>query len=211
MPNQSLDLLLAPTELECHPIRKTLGSRPRLAIETCGFGMVASAARTAFLLADLRPRRVILIGIAGTMSPELQIGQAYSFGRVACYGIGSGSEERFSTAAEMGWKHWPGPPEVSDLIGLSADPSDALLLLSCASASGSIGEVHQKIAKYPLAKAEDMEGFGVATACRLTDTPVKIVRGISNQAGNRDKTQWQIHRALQAAIETTQRLLDENG
>ena len=47
-----------------------------------------------------------------------------------------------------------------------------------------------------------MEGFAVALACRLRGVPFDIVRGISNVAGDRDKSHWQVA----AAVETAGRL-----
>ena len=59
--------------------------------------------------------------------------------------------------------------------------------------------------------AEDMEGFGVALACRLGGVPLGIVRGISNDAGDRDKSRWQIPAALTAAAELALRILAEES
>ena len=53
--------------------------------------------------------------------------------------------------------------------------------------------------RYSGALAEDMEGFGVALACQLAGTPCWIVRGISNQVGDRDPAHWRIPAALTAA------------
>ena len=44
--------------------------------------------------------------------------------------------------------------------------------------------------------AEDMEGFAVATACRLANVPLSIIRGISNVAGDRDHRRWEIDLAI---------------
>jgi futalosine hydrolase len=44
-----------------------------------------------------------------------------------------------------------------------------------------------------------MEGFAVALACAHMHTPLSIVRGISNQVGDRDSTRWKIPAALHAA------------
>ena len=44
-----------------------------------------------------------------------------------------------------------------------------------------------------------MEGFGVAIACEMAGVPWQIIRGISNQAGQRDQAQWCIDEALRAA------------
>ncbi len=54
---------------------------------------------------------------------------------------------------------------------------------------------------FPKAVAEDMEGYAVALACRLHDVPLTIIRGISNQAGDRNHDGWQVAEALQSAAE----------
>jgi futalosine hydrolase len=54
--------------------------------------------------------------------------------------------------------------------------------------------------KHPSAIAEDMEGFSVAAACKLAGKPIRIVRGISNRAGDRDHRFWEIDRGLDAAM-----------
>ena len=47
--------------------------------------------------------------------------------------------------------------------------------------------------------AEDMEAFGVALACHARQTPLTVVRGISNLAGDGDVAGWRIDEALTAA------------
>ena len=44
-----------------------------------------------------------------------------------------------------------------------------------------------------------MEGFSVAVACQFAGIPLKVVRGISNIAGDRDKGRWRIKDAMDAA------------
>jgi futalosine hydrolase len=46
-----------------------------------------------------------------------------------------------------------------------------------------------------------MEGFAVALSCALAGVPLSIVRGISNQVGDRAPENWAIPRALAAARE----------
>ena len=61
---------------------------------------------------------------------------------------------------------------------------------------------------FPDAVAEDMEAFGVAMACQMHGVPLEVVRGISNEVGDRDHSQWQIDKALRAAAELVIRLFD---
>jgi futalosine hydrolase len=209
-------LILVPTDLE----RRGLVSRLRShhAVEVCGFGPIAAAARTAGLLAVHRPERVLLAGIAGRLDPLLEIGVAYHFANVACYGVGAGASDAFLTAGQMGWSHWPGDPvdpraTIGDVITLGpseASKPEGLLLTACA-ASASAADVSNRLRIFPDAVAEDMEGFGVALACRLAGVPLTIVRGISNTAGDRDTSRWQITAALAAAGALVQQLVEASA
>ena len=203
-------LILIPTEQE----RRILGPIMAPAIdgsarmELCGFGMASAAARTAQLVAHHAPARVLLVGIAGRLDDRLSLGAACRFSHVSCYGIGAGAGGDFRTAESMGWLQWPGdPPDpavaIGDTIACSSDAdtivSGSERLLTVSAAAASEADVVARKRLFPDAAAEDMEGFAVALACRLERVPVDIVRGISNTAGDRDKTRWQVTGALEAA------------
>jgi futalosine hydrolase len=200
------DLVLVPTAMERALLQPHLdalpGPRPRVAL--CGFGVAAAAARTAALLARHAPGRVILVGIAGRYDGGPAIGEAAVFPRVACHGIGAGSGAAFVTAGALGWPQWPGDPpdaacEVGDTIDLGADSGAGGTLLTVTAAAASADDVGDRRRRFPEAVAEDMEGFGVALACRLAGVPCGIVRGISNTAGDRDAARWVVRGALDAA------------
>lgn len=215
-------LVLVPTDVERRLLAPALASglRPRDQLELCGFGPVAAAARTAALVAAHGPDRVLLVGIAGRIDEACTIGTAYRFDRVACHGVGAGSGTVFVPAAALGWSQWPGDPAASataigDVIDLPmprradiASPSGGLLLTACA-ASATAADVAARRNLFPGTAAEDMEGFGVALACRLHGVPLAIVRGISNDAGDRDHARWQVPAALAAAADVARRVLDE--
>jgi futalosine hydrolase len=202
-------LVLVPTDFERRHVRAGLGPLPAAVagVELCGFGPVAAAARTALLIARDRPDRVLLVGIAGGIDPRLTPGTAHRFGAVACHGIGAGSEGAFVPAGGLGWPQWPGDdadgsPAIGDTIALGtagADAGDGPLLLTVCAASGCAADVERRQRLFPAAGAEDMEGFGVALACRLHGVPCEIVRGISNVAGDRDHARWLTAEALAAA------------
>jgi futalosine hydrolase len=159
---------------------------------------------------------VLLVGIAGRLDDRLAVGSAYGFERVACYGIGAGSGSEFVPAAAIGWHHWPGDTdgtsphggdqigdEIGGLMSVTADGDDgggrAGLLLTVCAAAASDEDVRLRRQSFPAAVAEEMEGFAVAFACRLRGVPVGIIRGISNTAGDRDTSRWQVTAALEAA------------
>lgn len=224
------NLILIPTAFEREHLEPHLRGvvSPAVRIELCGFGPVVAAARTATLVAGLRPQRVILVGIAGSLSRICGVGSAWQFERVACHGIGVGTGELFETAETMGWKQWPGSGEEHagvplDTVGdelvcgsagsgavASSHAASAPLLVTACAASATPDDAATRRRIYPSAAAEDMEGFGVAAACRLGGVPCEIVRGISNIAGDRDKATWQVAIALQAAASLVRRLLEED-
>ena len=207
-------LILVPTEMERRGLDLILApaAGPDCRVALCGFGPVAAAARTAHLLMEHAPERVLLVGIAGRLDDRLTLGEAYHFERVGCFGVGVGSGGEFVPAEALGWHQWPGNTDgtspqigdqISDLISCAASgPAGGsradLLLTVCAAAAGA-EDVRLRKQTYPAAAAEDMEGFAVAFACRLRGVPVGIVRGISNTAGDRDKSHWQVAAALEAA------------
>jgi futalosine hydrolase len=205
-PHGSPTLVLVPSELEQRLLDD--GWPAGLALRVlCGFGPVAAAARTAQLVERLRPARVLLIGIAGTYAPErAAVGSALEFGAVAIEGIGAGEGERAIGPAGLGFPQWParaatGTPAIEERLSLRSTAGARELLLTTCAASGSQAHARERRRRFPDAAAEDMEGFGVALACALSGTPLAIVRGISNVAGERDPARWRIPAALRAARE----------
>lgn len=205
-PLGSPTLLLFPTDLERTRFEDQGGLPPGHALASvCGFGPVAAAARTSSLIGTLRPRRVLLLGIAGAYDTERHpVGSALAFRRVAIDGVGAGEGPRFQGPPALGFPQWPGSAgtgaAVEDRLELAvpAAAEEALLLTTCA-ASDSPDHAAQRRARFPEAVAEDMEGFAVALACSLAGTPCAIVRGISNRVGDRDPAHWRIPAALAEA------------
>ncbi len=204
-------LVLIPTEFELEKLQPLLAgpvNRAGGVIRTCGFGPIVAGIRTTQLLAFYKPRAVMLVGIAGALGPQLPIGTATAFSRIACYGIGAGSGLRFETASELGWLQWT-DPEFGQSFGdvlepaIESDPGDPAgeMLLTVCAASGCTEDVTHRLRKFPYAVAEDMEAFSVSLACRMAKVPLTVIRGISNMAGDRDKANWDVTGALEAAAE----------
>lgn len=200
MPESGPLLVLVPTALERRVLAELGGADAFPAPVVCGFGPVSAAARTAQLLAERRPRRACLIGIAGALG-EHPLGSALAFGRVRLDGVGVGSGAAFRPASELGFPQWEDERGGRIDEGLELLPlrqAEAELLTVCA-ASASPAEARARRERYPAAAAEDMEGFGVALACRLFGVELIAVRGLSNRAGERDPGRWRVREALGAA------------
>ncbi len=207
VPYGSPTLLLVPTELE-HARLLDLGGflAGTCLTALCGFGPVAAAARTAQLLGQLRPKRVLLVGIAGAYDTSATpVGTALEFGEVAMHGIGAGEGTAFEGPPALGFPQWPGSPGTSkhpvvDSLPLCApaDCDQGTLLTTCAAAKQE-DQASFRTGLFENVVAEDMEGFGVAMACALAQTPLRIIRGISNRVADRDPGEWRIPAALEAA------------
>jgi len=206
-------LVLVPTELELSHLSELGGIPPGLGLtERCGFGLVAAAARSAELLARLRPRRVLLLGIAGSYDlEECPLAAAACFSTVALDGIGIGSGRSFVALSGVAWPSGrPPEPVPAALLPLAGGGRRALL--SVAAASASPAEAGERRQRHPDAQAEDMEGFAVAFACERAGVPLTIVRGISNATGVRDSREWRVREALAAARDLAlERLELEDG
>ncbi len=220
-----LILIPTPTEHEIlEPLLQPHIQQVGVTLHLCGFGPVSAAARTSQLIAQHSPGRIILTGIAGAIGPTLSVGSATMFEEVACFGVGAGSGDDFQSASDLGWHHWDsdvagGPrstlgdvlPLRSPVGGNSEQHGEPRQLLTCCSASGCSEDVALKTRHFPNAIAEDMEAFGVAMAAALMNVPVDVVRGISNNAGDRRLSRWKIEESLENAAELVAGLIAGNG
>ncbi|WP_146575824.1 futalosine hydrolase [Neorhodopirellula pilleata] len=223
----SRPLLLVPTAMERERLIAAFAHRGGVGqwqIELCGFGVIAAAALTTRHLIRHRPDHVVLAGIAGTLHPDIAVGSAVWFSEVLCDGIGVGGEfgDPFISASELGWSqvNLPGaedgnPIEISDRLPLMLpttvtpdssplERASSLLTVCAASASPAMAACRRERARDQATAdlvAEDMEGFAVATACRLANVPLSIIRGISNIAGDRDHRRWEIDLAIDRIAE----------
>jgi len=219
--NTMSDLILIPTELERRFLLPRLsgfaGQRrrgsedPNWQVELCGFGLVAAAARAAMLIAQRKPRRVLLIGIAGALHDSSSVATATELRAVVVDGIGVGNGASFRPAATMGWDHWQGAdtqPSIGDRIALCSARGGVSLSV-CAASSDRFQAEHRRCI-YPDAAVEEMEGFGVAMACQMAGVHLRMVRGISNIAGDRDFNDWKIEPALMAVADLVEQIMNEN-
>ncbi len=202
-PNQSYGLkhlILIPTEFERQLAGPAMDSLLRKSVEVriCGLGLIESAIRTVELLNAHRPQQVWLVGIAGSYLDELVVGQAYEFSEVCCYGIGVGAAEHYQSVDELGWSSSLGNG-MHERIGLTPH-TPARSLLSTTAASANAQEATQKLLKFPDCQAEDMEAFSVARACQSLNVSLRVVRGISNRAGDREHKRWKATDAMRAAV-----------
>ena len=202
-------LVLVPTREEARELTRFA---PKLAVRLCGFGPVAAAAAGAQALFETRPRRVLLLGIAGTYDPaRWPVGSAASFESVALDGVGAGEGSGRLGPKELGFPQWRDEAKSVDvhseldIVPLAPDAVARRLLTVCA-CSDTVEMAGERAGRFD-AQAEDMEAFGVALACQLADVPLAVVRGVSNVAGDRDVRSWRIPEAIESAWQLAERAL----
>ena len=148
----------------------------------CGIGPVEAAAATARALA-LRPYAAVLhLGVAGARGLQpgtLVIGSDAVYCDLAAAIPVVARVAADESLVEAARRALPGARVAP--IGTSA----------------AVGSVPHDV------PVEAMEGFGVLRACALCGVPAVEVRAISNEIGERDRSQWDLAgamRALRAAV-----------
>ncbi len=211
-PKRANCILCVPTALELERLRSVapaaVDPSAWKAVEVLGFGPVAAAARGAALGAEYPGSDFLLAGIAGGYpgphrghSSDLRIGEAAFFGSVGLDGVGAGEGATLALPSAMGFPQLQDPlGAVHETLplGLPGGAPPRTLLTVCASSSSSAMVAHRR-GRFPGAEAEDMEAFGLALAARILGRELWVVRGISNEAGDRDTSTWRIDDALSAA------------
>ncbi|MEC8511679.1 MAG: hypothetical protein VX015_05995 [Planctomycetota bacterium] len=203
-PRSTETVLCVPTPLELERLRRVapavLEEGRWRTVAVLGFGPVAAAARGAQLMATHPGAPFLLVGIAGRYEGGPAPGEAARFGRVALDGVGADEGPAHLLPGDMGLPQWHGDASASRVEQTLAlgGPEGAPTLLTVCAASGDPAAAALRTARHGAA-AEDMEGFGLAFAGHLAGSSVEIVRGISNEAGDRDVARWRIDDALAAA------------
>lgn len=171
-----------------------------------GIGLVSAAVALGCFLTTIRPDQVIVVGSAGAMP-----GSGLKVGDVAVASSETLSELGLCTGKGIGDAATLGLPGLHQEVSFDQDLAKCLLhevqgsfrgatgpLLTVAGVSSDPAHADHR-AKTFHSIVENMEGYAVALACRMFGVPGGEVRGISNQAGVRDKSRWDLGLANQRA------------
>lgn len=171
-------------------------------VAPCGFGLSAAGARAAAAWSRV-PGPACLVGLAGTLdASRCPVGSLVLATAVEVEGIGFGTEEAFlHPAATSGplareWERQIPPSPWTPPLPVLRAP-----LLSVASASGDASHARLRRERHPGCVAEEMEGESVLQAAAALGRPLAILRGISNEAGDRDPSRWRSRAAMEALRE----------
>ncbi|MFT7462675.1 MAG: futalosine hydrolase [Pseudohongiellaceae bacterium] len=205
-------LVLVPSHIEARVLSRALGPGGRL--EICGIGPVSAALRCASLLRDLGPVPCLLLGVAGTRDPVLApVGSVVRATALRNEAVGAGEGEGFIPLGEMGLDEPGLAPDLIEVLPASKmvpkaveealPPEDLPELLSghmgmVATSSGTLELARARQRRYPDVLVEDLESHAVAQVALDAGAPLTVIRAVSNVAGDRDKTRWDLRGSLYA-------------
>jgi futalosine hydrolase len=162
-----------------------------------GAGPVEAAAGTSALLAPGRYDVVISAGIAGGMG-DARVGDLVVADEIIFADLGAETPNGFRSSSSLGFgaERYPVDP---DLVAELARRTDASIgtILTVATVTGSADTATTLTARHPAARAEAMEGAGVAAAAARFGVRYAELRSISNLVGPRDRAEWRVDGALQ--------------
>lgn len=171
-----------------------------------GVGVVSAALALAGFIATVEPDRIIMIGSAGALP-----GSDLSMGDVVIASDEILSEMGLCTGPGVGDSRVLGFAGEEQEISLSRELSGSLLLAAQESTSAILGRfltvvgvsAHESQARARArtfeALAENMEGYALALAGARFGIEVGEIRAISNSAGVRDKSAWDLETANERA------------
>ncbi|HZZ83227.1 MAG TPA: phosphorylase [Anaeromyxobacteraceae bacterium] len=163
-------------------------------VAACGVGAVAAAVRTARLLAEDAPERVLFVGTCGALDERLRIGDL-----VSASGALATSQEELSGRAYR--------PEV-EAVRWAATwslplPKVAVVVPPAITSSEQGARAFARVAA-----VEHLELSGVLAACAEVGVPAGAALAVANRVGPRANAEWRANHAQvsRALIEELRRL-----
>lgn len=189
-------LIVTAVEAERDAILAATG--PGARVVTVGVGPAAAAAGTARALAEHPAELVLCAGIGGGFAP-LSIGDIAVAATIAHADLGADSAEGFLPLSALGFgvdRYDVSPKLAVELADRTGGHLGTVLTVS--TVTGTTAGADALTHRYPDARAEGMEGAGVAAAALAYGVAFGELRAVSNAVGPRDRAAWRIPEALQA-------------
>ncbi|MDR0711044.1 MAG: hypothetical protein LBF67_01695 [Prevotellaceae bacterium] len=191
-------LIIAATDVELAAARNHLQNTDDVTFAVTGLGMIATACALSDMLAQGRYDMVISVGIAGTFTRRLALGQVVVVEREFIDGYGAedaGGVVKLFSGSEMIC------PYADDFPVLQSYPKALGLTVNLLTENPA--RVAARKALYS-ADIETMEGAAFFYVCLRRQIKFLQLRAISNIVGIRDKSQWKTAEALENLAEAIQ-------
>lgn len=165
-----------------------------------GIGITFTAFHLTNTLRDCQYQSVINIGIAGSLTSDLNIGDVVNVVSEEFADLGIEKEDEFLTLFETGFVELNEFPFENGV--LKATNSNGLLNIrkvrgiTTNKSHGRDSSIAEIIGKFT-AQVESMEGAAVFYVCNWLGIPCYQIRAVSNYVESRDSAQWNIPLALE--------------
>jgi len=181
--------------------------RPHVPVVCTGVGAVNAAyALTRFL--DRKPvEGVVVCGIGGAYPRSFGSGAELPIGSVICaesecYGdLGADSPGGFLDMRALGFPVVDGVNPLYNVFPMQIFPAARRAPFVTMNTCTGNDDAARTIEARTGGAVENMEGAAIAHVAALAGIPVGEIRGISNVAGNRDRSAWRVKEAALAAQE----------
>ena len=167
-----------------------------------GIGILETIYTLMQQLNSFRPDAWIQLGIGGAVDKSLDIGNVYAIESEMLYGFGAQDRDgMILDQFHLGWRDanefpytdgkllCPFATKISNLQNASG--------MTSLFAHGRTEEI-EKITSHPHGQIENMEGMPFFYVSLMENIPFVSLRAISNVVESRDKSKWQIDKAVKA-------------
>lgn len=209
-------LLCAATEMEIAPTIQFLASYERHSVEVLitGVGLMTSTYALTKAAAVHHPDLMIQAGIAGTLETEQQLAEVVVVRAETIGDLGVQEESRFQSLFDLKllspdmhpWKDGRLANEEKRLKSLGLKVVDGVTVNEISTSNEVISYYRQQLK----AQIETMEGAALHYVGLAEKIPFLQIRSLSNFIGERDKTKWEMKKAIMNLNRELQRLLTKH-
>lgn len=159
----------------------------------CGPGMPASITNCAIQIINSNYKKIILAGIAGSYTKNLNIGQTVCVKEENFADIGFQKENNYNSLFHLdGWKTEYGNGKIKN-IHTNWMKSTNLALVN----SNTVNLTNIQLDNLSTSEIENMEGAGIFLLAKKLNLPILEIRSISNYVRERNKSNWNINLATE--------------
>jgi len=196
-------LLCAATRFEIEPIIHHIESQKlkNIRILLTGVGLTAATYHLTRSVCKKRPKLIIQAGIAGALDNNLKLGSVVLVESESIGDLGVMEQDKFCSLFDMNLVQKNDFPWTDGRLVNAFGIWDQLILPKVQSVSiNEITTLPSRIDHYKSilgASIESMEGAALHYVGLMENIPFLQVRSLSNFAGERDKSKWQLKNAIE--------------
>lgn len=209
-------LLCAATEMEIAPTIQFLASHEYRHVEVVvtGVGLMASTYAITKATSLHQPQFIIQAGIAGTLNPNADLGSIVAVKNETVGDLGVAEQNGFQSLFDLKllspnltpWTDGVLRNEDHHITSLGLPIVDGVTVNEISTKEETIRYYHENLG----AQVETMEGAALHYVGLVEKIPFLQIRSLSNYIGERDKTRWEIKKAIANLNRELQHLLTKN-